>query len=252
MQTENIMKRRLITSESYSHEFVKLSANELFFSRSQEYKLNSTEIDCYGNFWSFLFADIPKEGLVILNAPQKIVLSGLVGILVPPHTLIHWQFLASKIKWYAFASMNNYPKNFPQDPHIFSLSSLPGFLNETSLSTLISTNKLIHTLTHDSDNIYASNLKKLIDNSFMSNQTLNEFASTLNISKEWLVKYFKKTYGIPPIAYRNKKRLMQAFILLHLHNNKILDLSHDVGFNDLKQFNELFKQNIRTQPSKFL
>ena len=45
---------------------------------------------------------------------------------------------------------------------------------------------------------------------------------------------------------------MQAFILLHLQNNKILDLSQIVGFNDLKQFNSLFKENIKTQPSRFL
>jgi AraC-like DNA-binding protein len=74
----------------------------------------------------------------------------------------------------------------------------------------------------------------------------------LGISKEWLIKYFRKSFGVTPIYYRNEKRMMEALFLLHVEKNKIVNLSQEIGFNDLKHFNQLFKKAISVPPYKFL
>jgi AraC-like DNA-binding protein len=134
---------------------------------------------------------------------------------------------------------------------VYSLDRENIFLSQEFIRKTILEKQPHIILKRKNSNPYAEKLKNKIDESFLSNIDLSAFAKELNISKEWLIKYFKKDFHITPIAYRNKKRLMEAFLRLHLNKETVLELSHQVGFNDLKQFNTLFKTNMRTQPSKF-
>lgn len=248
---ENIMKQVKVTSESYVHEFSKISSTDLKFIRTQDYKINNSEIDCYSDFWSFVYSDIPAPGIQVNLEDKKYVLSGKYGMIVPRHSIIEWKFLAPRITWFAYSSTLPYPSDFPKDVQIYSLTDDNIFLSQDSIKNVIQSRRPDLILSRTTSNAYAEKLKTKIDNSFQSNIDLTSFAKELNISKEWLIKYFKKTFHITPIAYRNKKRLMEAFLRLHLNHNSVLELSHQVGFNDLKQFNTLFKTNMRTQPSKF-
>lgn len=246
------MKQEKVTSESYVHEFTKISPSEITFVRTQNYKVNNTEIDCYGNFWSFIYSDIPAPGIQINFGSDKFILSGKQGMLLPKHSLIEWKFLAPQITWYAYSTTLPYPSHFPDSISIYALDKSDAHLSLDFINNLIQTQPVAIQLKRININPYAEKLKSIIDSSFSNNLDLGLCAKELNISKEWLIKYFKKSYNITPISYRNKKRLMEAFMRLHLNSEKVLDLSHQVGFNDLKQFNTLFKDNIRTQPSKFI
>lgn len=245
------MKQTKVTSESYIHEFTQVSDTDLKFVRTQNYGLQKTEIDCYGDFWSFVYADIPAPGIQINFEGQELIVSGKHGMIIPRHSLIEWKFLVPQITWFAYSSILPYPSEFPKNMQIYSLEKENLFLSQESIRKIILEKKPDIILERKSTNLYAEKLKNKIDETFLSNIDLNAFAKELNISKEWLIKYFKKEYHITPIAYRNKKRLMEAFLRLHLNKESVLELSHQVGFNDLKQFNTLFKNNMRTQPSKF-
>ncbi|MCB0370256.1 MAG: hypothetical protein KDD45_12745, partial [Bdellovibrionales bacterium] len=131
------MQSKKVTAQTYSHEFIKLSENELFFVRSQAYEINSHETDCYGDFWSFIFADLPDQALKITNQGQSYTLSGKVGILIPRHAIINWTFLTASITWYAYASIAK--ENFlpPRFPLVFSLKELPTINSLVKITTLL-------------------------------------------------------------------------------------------------------------------
>lgn len=245
------MKQTKVTSESYVHEFTQVTDTDLKFVRTQNYELHKTEIDCYGDFWSFIYSDIPAPGLQINFEGRELVVSGKLGMITPRHSLIEWKFLVPQITWFAYSSILPYPNEFPKNMQIYSLDKENIFLSQEFIRKIVLEKKPSLILERKKTNAYAEKLKNKIDESFLSNIDLNAFANELNISKEWLIKYFKKDFHITPIAYRNKKRLMEAFLRLHLNKETVLELSHQVGFNDLKQFNTLFKSNMRTQPSKF-
>ena len=120
------------------------------------------------------------------------------------------------------------------------------------IKNLIETSKPLSTIQNTEYNPYAKKFKAILDEEYKQNKSLAEYADQLGISKEWLIKYFKKSYGVTPVDYRNRKRIMEAIFLLHVEDEKIVDLSQSVGFNDLKHFNQLFKKAITLPPSKFL
>lgn len=241
-----------VDSDSYHHEFHALSDHELFFDRSQSYPFNHTEVDVYADFWSFLFSHIPEKGIRLTHQGQNVDISGKIGILIPPHTVVRWQVRASHLHWFAYSNCRPYPASFPKELTVYHLTDLPQEVSPQWISDLIKTHPQSWSVQSPRPNPYAKALKQILDKEYKDNKSLSAYASDLGISKEWLIKYFKKSYDITPIVYRNKKRVMETMVSLHLEKEKIVNLSSKVGFNDLKQFNSLFKKVIRATPSQFL
>ncbi len=241
-----------VSSDTYQHEFHFLSKSEIFFERQQSYPFDHIEVDVYAGFWSFLFADIPEAGIRLRHNGQNVEIAGKTGILIPPHSVVRWQVLTTQLHWFAYSNSEPYPQNFPKDLTVFHLDQIPNEVSPRWISDLISHHPRSWALNPVAPNRYAKQLKEILDQEYKENRPLAEYASDLGISKEWMIKYFKKSYDITPIVYRNKKRLMQSLFSLHTEDDKIVNLSQKVGFNDLKQFNSLFKQVVRVPPSQFL
>ena len=61
------------------------------------------------------------------------------------------------------------------------------------------------------------------------------------------MRFFKKHIGLTCIQYINNYRLEKASILLTTSNNAIMDISLEVGFDNLSYFNKLFKKSSFNQ-----
>ncbi|MBL7545234.1 MAG: helix-turn-helix transcriptional regulator [Bdellovibrionaceae bacterium] len=241
-----------VKSENYTHEFHYLSANEIFFDRKQKYCPGYEEIDVYGGFWSFLFAKLPEGSVTICINNKDVSVSGAIGVFIPAHAVVHWKINSPFLHWFAYSNRLPADDNFPKDLTLFSLPNFEKEISPEWIREFIvkSSDKLVLSQMHI--NPYAKKLKTLLDKDYKLNTSLQSYALGLGISKEWLIKYFKKSYGLTPINYRNRKRLMDTLFALHVDKEKIVDLSHDMGFQDLKHFNALFKKVISALPSQFL
>ncbi len=241
---------RAVHSPNFDHQVHAISPHEIFFSRAQIYGPDHSDIDVYGNFWSFVFADIPKPGLRIKSSGDEFAVTGPVGILIPPDEVVHWKMRIHRLDWFAYCSDRAYPSFFPKQLSVFQISSLPDEVSPAWIAGMVQSTRPIWSAHSSVANIYARKLKTQLDKEFQSNDSLDAYAEELGLSKEWLIRYFKQAYDITPIDYRNKKRLMQAFFELHTQSGKIIDLSYNLGFNDLKHFNSLFKKILQVTPSQ--
>lgn len=241
-----------VTTDSYTHEFNFLSDHEVFFDRQKFYGPDYRLTDVYGGFWSFIFSDIPENAVTISLGENCITVEGKVGLLVPPHAVITWSVQCGNFNWFCYSNKHSYPESFPKNMTIYPLNDIPETVSPQWIHELVQKSHNAKTLSSSSVNPYAKKLKQLLDGEFKLNRALAEYASEIGISKEWLIRYFKKSYGVSPIEYRNKKRMFEAMFLLHVEKDKIINLSHNMGFNDLKHFNQLFKKTIAASPSKFL
>lgn len=241
---------RTVSSISYDHQVHTISQNEFFFSRSQQYGFDHSDVDVYGGFWSFVFAKIPAQGLRIRTCGEEQEISGTVGILIPPDSVVHWQMLVPHLDWFAYCSNLAELSSLPGRLAVYSLNELPENVTPLWIKTLAQTQQPVWCARQSSANIYAKKLKAALDRDYQDNTSLDEYAQNLGLSKEWLIRYFKQAYDITPIDYRNKKRLLQAFFELHTSSQKIIDLSTSLGFNDLKHFNSLFKKILQVTPSQ--
>jgi AraC family L-rhamnose operon transcriptional activator RhaR len=71
--------------------------------------------------------------------------------------------------------------------------------------------------------------------------TLTELASGLHLTPGYLVRLFKSTTGLPPMAYLNRHRVeMAASLLLHT-DEPVTHIAHNVGWADQNLFARRFK-----------
>ena len=96
--------------------------------------------------------------------------------------------------------------------------------------------------------IVSRNTKRLIDENYLVYPSIARIADRLKISHEHLSRQFKKDYGITPSAYLHKLRVAEATFRLS-RGEEIVDISLDVGYNDLSRFYKQFRKATRTSPA---
>ena len=74
--------------------------------------------------------------------------------------------------------------------------------------------------------------------------TLTELASSLHLTPGYLVRLFKSSTGLPPIAYLNRHRVEAAASLLLHTDDPITHIGHSVGWADQNLFARRFKAHF--------
>lgn len=80
---------------------------------------------------------------------------------------------------------------------------------------------------------------------------VSDLAGLLSMSEGHFCRYFKSILRQTPIEYVNSIRINQAIQLLRNPNNKIIDISMDVGFENPSYFIKTFKRYKQCTPSEF-
>lgn len=70
-------------------------------------------------------------------------------------------------------------------------------------------------------------------------------------SPEHLSRTFRKEFGCTPTQYINNLRLTYAANLLVHTDHSIIEISHEIGINNLSYFYRLFKQKYKITPAQF-
>ena len=81
--------------------------------------------------------------------------------------------------------------------------------------------------------------------------SINTLAKICDYSEYHFMRFFKKHMGVTCIQYINNYRLEQASLLLTSTDNSIMDISLEVGFDNLSYFNKLFKKKYNITPKEF-
>lgn len=91
-----------------------------------------------------------------------------------------------------------------------------------------------------------------LDSHFNSKITVNYLSNVVNLSPNYLSYLFKKITGIRLKEYLLQKRIAEAKIILEKEpQKKIIEISGDVGFDDLSSFNRAFKRINGFSPSQY-
>lgn len=105
---------------------------------------------------------------------------------------------------------------------------------------------------------YLHKIKKIklvlnyIHDNYNGNISLMDMASRTNLSKYYFCHFFKSITGQTPIEYLNNYRINQACKrILDNPNKTILDISLEVGFNNISYFNRVFKKFKNCTPTEF-
>lgn len=83
------------------------------------------------------------------------------------------------------------------------------------------------------------------------NVTLEEIAEITCLNQYYLLRQFKKYFGITPHQFLLKLRFNEAFKLLTETNKSATDICSELGFGDLAAFSKAFKKKFSVSPQNF-
>lgn len=106
--------------------------------------------------------------------------------------------------------------------------------------------------TEEKDQSPVGQLKAGIDKDPGGHQTLEEISTHLGYSADHLRRLFKEKYGMPPLQYRNEKRLALAYDLIANSQKDLQEISEVTGFGYYSHFSACFKQRYHITPSNAL
>ncbi len=80
---------------------------------------------------------------------------------------------------------------------------------------------------------------------------LSEIAQNYNMSPSAFCNYFKRKTGKTLVSYINEIRIAQACKLLLNTDKNISEIAFECGFNNLSNFNRIFKNTIKNSPKDY-
>lgn len=97
----------------------------------------------------------------------------------------------------------------------------------------------------------AQGAKRFIDTHYAEKLTLCSIAEALHVSAFHLSHEFKREIGQAPISYLNGLRMQHAQLLLKTTAYPVQEIVFLVGFDNIPNFNKLFKRHTGFTPSQY-
>ena len=93
-------------------------------------------------------------------------------------------------------------------------------------------------------------VKEFLDDMPEANISLSELAQMVSLNPYYLVRLFKKTFGLPPHAYQVQSRLRYATKYIR-EGVRLADVSVQSGFHDQSHFTRHFKKAMGVTPGHY-
>jgi two-component system, response regulator YesN len=93
--------------------------------------------------------------------------------------------------------------------------------------------------------------QKYINEHYSSNVNLEEVSAVIGFNATYFSTLFKKETGMNFLEYVTIVRIKAAKQMLSDSKRSILDISHEVGYNDFKHFTKQFKKVTSLTPSEY-
>ena len=81
--------------------------------------------------------------------------------------------------------------------------------------------------------------------------TVEEMAKLAGFSESHFMRFFKEAFGVSFVTYLNDYRLSMAARLLLSTEDSVLNISQQVGFENLSHFNRQFKKKYSKTPREY-
>ena len=170
------------------------------------------------------------------------------GVFYPAFTFVRVYARNMKGTVRGVGSENTFPE-LPDEPFLFETDFDRGFTKVTDAFEVLDSSRNHRSIVvNTSPSPLSLRAKRLIDENYKIYPSISRIAKRQNVSHEHLSRQFKKDYGLTPNAYLHKLRIAEATHRLSL-GQEIINISQDVGYNDLSRFYKQFRRATRTSPA---
>lgn len=220
------------------------------YSISDDFNIPSEGVSefVFGRGWLLEVVDVTSGEYQFVSDGERIrTPKKRFGVFYPPFTLI--RMFARKVSGSTIGvGSDELPAGLPKYPFIFDTDHTGDLTTIDDAREVLATAQNPRTIeVNTSPSPVSRDTKKLIDENYLIYPSIARIADRLKVSHEHLSRQFKKDYGLTPSAYLHKLRVAEATFRLAL-GEEIIDISLEVGYNDLSRFYKQFRKATRTSP----
>jgi AraC-like DNA-binding protein len=199
--------------------------------------------------WLLEIYELKAGELSFLSAATPVLTRGrCFGVFYPPFTIAQPRFKNVKARLIGVAGTAGLPPSCPRIPVRFEtfLSQLPQSATQAlEIVTLGERPQSVEM--NPKPSLLSLKAKRLIDENYLSFPSIARVAGRLGVTHEHLSRQFKRDFEISPGAYLHQLRLADAPLRL-ARGEEIINVSQDVGYNDLSRFYKQFRKTTKTSP----
>jgi AraC-like DNA-binding protein len=219
------------------------------FSDPVDIKEEGCSFFVFGAAWLLEILDLTSGEFFFFSdgAPVRPV-GRLFGIYYPPFTIINGCVKDMKGLVKGVGSVGGPPSALPSCPSIFETTFKGELTSVEQAVEIVHAASGIQTIEFNSKpSLLSIKAKKIIDENYRIYPSIARIAARLGVSHEHTTRGFKRDYGMSPSAYLHQLRVAEATHKLTL-GEEIVNISMDVGYNDLSRFYKQFRKATKTSP----
>jgi AraC-like DNA-binding protein len=226
-----------------------LADGSFSISDSVDIKGEGCSFFVFGAAWLLEILDLEKGEFFFLSDGEPIRPAGRrFGIYYPPFTIIKSCVKDMKGSVAGVGAVGEPPSGLPSCPSIFETGFNGALTSAGQAVEIVQAASGIQPIEFNSKpSLLSIKGKKIIDENYRMYPSIARIAARLGVSHEHLTRGFKRDYGMSPSAYLHQLRVAEATHKLTL-GEEIVDISMDVGYNDLSRFYKQFRKATKTSP----
>jgi len=170
------------------------------------------------------------------------------GAFYPSFTIVRSYVKEFKGQVRGIGSIKSMP-SLPSEPEIFETDFRERFSSIAQAEEVLASRRNRQSIDVNSrSSLLSIKAKRLIDENYLVYPSIARIANRLGVSHAHLSRQFKRDYWMSPSEYLHRLRVAEATFRL-LVGEEIVDISHDVGYNDLSRFYKQFRKKMMTSPA---
>ena len=229
-----------------THPFMDLNHNRIYYVLSGQAKVQTTTSELTlvpGNMYL-----IPAETIIATKCTTFF-----------EHCYLH--FTTSNYEFNLFLSLSNFMQECPIDKTIadFFTTVKNNYKSDSPSKSLLAQGAFRIILSKFFENVeFNQNFVKFYDvllyiqENLSKKISLRDLANIANLEAAYFSTQFSKAFGIPPIQYINKKRIILAQTLLASSRLSVQEISYSCGFENPFYFSKIFKMNVGVSPKQYM
>ena len=199
--------------------------------------------------WLLELYQLRSGELAFLSGGTRLVPETAVfGVLYPPFTISAPCFTKVRGLVVGLAGTQPLPVEFTSAPFLFdtSFTGVPAGVAQV-LQILQKARNVQSAAAYPRPSLLSLKAKRLIDENYFDYPSIGRVAGRLGVTPAHLSRQFKFDYEMSPSNYLHKLRLADVPLRL-AKGEEIVNVSENVGYNDLSRFYKQFRKTTSTSP----
>lgn len=248
---------QIITS-SYSNDVKVINESSRLIFREHKFVPPQNIIDVHADYWSLGLFQFSEEAEAIVGKNKSLKFSGVGALYLPRFAIVEWMIHAPNMNWIYFITRQKTEIEDLKVPTVFMNIDIHEVHEVMARSEEAVTEWILNQENGKNierqfvDHLVPQQLKSSIDRQFRQQKAIKEIQEELRFSPSYSSRIFKQAYGLSPVEYRNRLRVMQVSVDLLFKQQTIEQSQHSVGIEDSSFFHKKFKQHLNARPSQFL